>query len=176
MRKDIGRIIGGKIDTSDKFLLLTLSTGFVQMLAGAVNLLAVLTLIWLNAIPGPQYAALWSVVSVTGFALYAYYYYVTKFRALPMSRHFRDLALAVIVGYGSAFFVTYNLVGGMLEGGASRAVMRANSALEHDVVDLLFIVASSAALVLAVHYVNGILAAYMLLNLVGIGLIRVKRP
>jgi len=176
MRKDLGRIIGGKINAFDKFLLLTLSTGFVQMLAGAINLLAVLILIWLNAIPGPQYAAIWSVVTVTGFALYAYYYHVTKFRALPMSRHFRDLFLAVVVGYGSAFFVTYNLVGGILEGRASRAVMRANSALERNVVDILFIAASSAALVLAVYYMNGILAAYMLLNLVGIGLIRTRKP
>ena len=54
--------------------------------------------------------------------------------------------------------------------------MKANSALERNVVDTFFVIATSAALVLAVHYLNWILAAYMLLNLVGIGLIRSKKP
>jgi hypothetical protein len=158
----------------EKFLLLTLSTGFVQMLASVVNLIAVLALIGLNAIPGPQYAALWSIVSVTGFSLYIYYYHVTKFRNLPMRKHFRDLVLAVVVGYGSIFFVTYNLLKGMLEKGAGRAVTRVNSALEWNVIDGLFIVVIGSTLLFALFYGNAILAAYMLLNLVGITLIRKK--
>ncbi len=174
MRKDVNTILKGSMDKVDKFLLLTLSTGFVQMLASVVNLIAVLALIMLNAIPGSQYAALWSIVSITGFSLYIYYYHVTKFRDLPMRRHFRDLVLAVVVGYGSIFFVTYNLLKGMLETGASRAVMRVNSALEWTVVDGLFIVVTGSTLLFALFYGNAILAAYMLLNLVGITLIRKK--
>ena len=174
MRKDMGTIIRGKMEKVDKFLLLTLSTGFVQMLASVVNLIAVLALIMLNAIPGPQYAALWSVVSVTGFILYIYYYHVTKFRGLPMRKHFRDLVLAVVVGYGSIFFVTYNLLRGMLETGASRARMKVNSMLEWTIVDGLFIAITGSTLLFALFYRNAILAAYMLLNLVGISLIRRK--
>jgi cellulose synthase/poly-beta-1,6-N-acetylglucosamine synthase-like glycosyltransferase len=174
MRKDIGTIIRGKMNRLDKFLLLTLSTGFVQMLASVVNLIAVLALIVLNAIPGPQYAALWSVVSVTGFILYIYYYHVTKFRGLRMRKHFRDLVLAVVVGYGSIFFVTYNLLRGMLETGASRASIKVNSLLEWTVVDGLFIAVTGSTLLFALFYRNAILAAYMLLNLVGITLIRKK--
>ena len=174
MRKDIGKIIKGKMNKLDKFLLLTLSTGFVQMLASVINLIAVLALIVLNAIPGPQYAALWSVVSVTGFILYIYYYHVTKFRGLPMRLHFRDLVLAVVVGYGSIFFVTYSLLRGMLEPAANRARMRVNSLLEWTVVDGLFIAVTGSTLLFALFYRNAILAAYMLLNLVGITLIRTK--
>jgi hypothetical protein len=174
MRKDIGKIIKGKMNKLDKFLLLTLSTGFVQMLASVINLIAVLALIVLNAIPGPQYAALWSVVSVTGFILYIYYYHVTKFRGLPMRLHFRDLVLAVVVGYGSIFFVTYNLLRGMLEPAANRARMRVNSLLEWAVMDGLFIAVTGSTLLFALFYRNAILAAYMLLNLVGITLIRTK--
>jgi cellulose synthase/poly-beta-1,6-N-acetylglucosamine synthase-like glycosyltransferase len=174
MRKDIGTILRGKIDKFDKFLLLTLSTGFVQMLASVVNLIAVLILIGLNAIPGPQYTALWSVVSVTGFSLYIYYYHVTKFRDLPVKRHFRDLILAVVVGYGSVFFVSYNLLKGLFETGANRAVMRVNSTTEWTVVDALFIILTGSTLLFALFYGNAILSAYMLLNLVGITLIRKK--
>ncbi|MGD0803781.1 MAG: glycosyltransferase family 2 protein [Candidatus Bathyarchaeia archaeon] len=174
MRKDICTILRGKIDKFDKFLLLTLSTGFVQMLASVVNLIAVLILIGLNAIPGPQYTALWSVVSVTGFSLYIYYYHVTKFRDLPVKRHFRDLILAVVVGYGSVFFVSYNLLKGLFETGANRAVMRVNSTTEWTVVDALFIILTGSTLLFALFYGNAILSAYMLLNLVGITLIRKK--
>jgi cellulose synthase/poly-beta-1,6-N-acetylglucosamine synthase-like glycosyltransferase len=172
MRKDMGTILRGKMNKVDKFLLLTLSTGFVQMLASVVNLIAVLALIILNAIPGPQYAVLWSIVSVTGFSLYIYYYHVTKFRGLPMRKHFRDLVLAVVVGYGSIFFVTYNLIRGILETGTGKARMKINSQLEWAIIDGLFIMITGSTLLFALFYRNIILAAYMLLNLVGISLIR----
>ncbi len=174
MRKDTGTILRGKMNNVDKFLLLTLSTGFVQMLASVVNLIAVLALIILNSIPGPQYAALWSVVSVTGFSLYIYYYHVTKFRGLPMRKHFSDLVQAVVVGYGSIFFVTYNLIRGILETGAGKARMKVNSMLEWAIIDGLFIVITGSTLLFAILYRNIILAAYMLLNLIGISLIRKK--
>ena len=172
IRKDLNTILRGKISTVDKFLLLTLSTGFIQMLASVINLLAVLALIILNSIPGPQYAALWSIVTLTGFSLYIYYYHVTKFRGLPMRKHIRDLALGIVIGYGSIFFVTYNLLRGLLETGNTRAKMKINSKLEWNVVDGLFITLTGSTLLFALFYHNILLAAYMLLNLVGISLIR----
>jgi cellulose synthase/poly-beta-1,6-N-acetylglucosamine synthase-like glycosyltransferase len=175
IRKDLGTILRGKTDKFTKFLLLTLSTGFIQMLASVINLLAALALISLNSMPGSQYAILWSIVSVTGFSLYFYYYNVTKFRGLSMRGNFRSLVLAVVIGYGSIFFVAYNLLKGILETGTERAVMKVNSMLEQTIVDGLFVVVTLSTLILAVFNRNAILAAYMLLNLVGITLIRTMK-
>jgi cellulose synthase/poly-beta-1,6-N-acetylglucosamine synthase-like glycosyltransferase len=175
IRKDTGTILRGKMDKFNKFLLLTLSTGFVQMLASVVNLLAALALIRLNSMPGSQYAILWSIVSVTGFSLYFYYYNVTKFRGLSMRSNIRNLVLAVVIGYGSIFFVAYNLLKGFLETGTGKAVMRVNTMLEQAIVDGLFVVVTLSSLIFAVFYGNAILAAYMLLNLVGISLIRTNK-
>jgi cellulose synthase/poly-beta-1,6-N-acetylglucosamine synthase-like glycosyltransferase len=175
IRKDTCTILRGKMDKFNKFLLLTLSTGFVQMLASVINLFTALALISLNSMPGSQYAVLWSIVSVTGFSLYFYYYNVTKFRGLSMRSNFRNLVLAVVIGYGSIFFVAYNLLKGILETGTKRAVMKVSSVLEHIIVDGLFVLVTLSTFIFAVYYGNAILAAYMLLNTVGITLIRTNK-
>src|SRR4030042_747196 len=56
IRKDMCTILRGKMDKFNKFLLLTLSTGFIQMLASVFNLFTALALIRLNSMPGSQYA------------------------------------------------------------------------------------------------------------------------
>jgi hypothetical protein len=89
-----------------------------------------------------------------------------------MRKHIRDLALGIVIGYGSIFFVTYNLLNGLLETGNTRAKMKINSKLEWNVVDGLFITLTGSTLLFALFYHNILLAAYMLLNLVGISLIR----
>jgi cellulose synthase/poly-beta-1,6-N-acetylglucosamine synthase-like glycosyltransferase len=175
IRKDLGTILRGKMDKFNKFLLLTLSTGFIQMLASVFNLFTALALIRLNSMPGSQYAVLWSIVSVTGFSLYFYYYNVTKFRGLSMKSNFRNLVLAVVIGYGSIFFVAYNLLKGLLETGTEKAVMKVNSMPEHIIVDGLFVIVTLSTFIFAVFYSNTILAAYMLLNTVGITLIRTNK-
>ena len=175
IRKDIFTILKGKLSTPNKFLLLTLSTGFIQMLASVINLLTTLVLIYFNAIPGKEYVALWSIVSLTGFSLCIYYYHVTHFRGLSMKSNIRYLLLAIVIGYGSIFFITYNLLKGLLETGVERAIMRVNTRVESALIDIIYIILTSSIFFFAFIYSNVILAMYMVLNLLGIILIRTEK-